>query len=186
MSQQRSFYADRYFSFCIPALLLLAVYSLFQLPPHYRLLMASSLILLMMFGLVVISRSATYQKDDWRAAAAYVSQHQQPGDAVLLRSLHIKFAFNYYYTGQSEPVPVTVNLEEYDPNRLLGAAHRAWLIFPYTRRPTHYPMQPLTDESVWKLDTSELPLLRDWFNQHQLDIIDDRRFLGIQVWLIKL
>lgn len=186
MSQQRSFYADRYFSFCIPALLLLAVYSVFQLNPRYHLLAVGSLIVLMIFSLVVMLQSAAYQKDDWRAAAAYVSQHQQPGDAVLLRSLHIKFAFNYYYTGQAEPVPVTVNLEEYDPNQLLGSATRAWLIFPYTRRPTHYPMQPPTDENVWKLDTAELPLLRNWFNQHQLDIIDDQRFLGIQIWLIKL
>jgi hypothetical protein len=187
MSQQRSFYADRYFSFCIPGLLLLAAYGTSRLAnPIWRHTLAVSLLGVTLLGLTASWQSAAYQKDDWRQVAAYVSQHQQPGDSVLLRSLHIKFAFAYYYPGPAEPIPVTINLEQYDPATLAGSAPRAWLIFPYTRRPTHYPMQPLTDENVWTLDTTELPLLRRWFKQHESGIIDSQRFLGVQVWLINL
>jgi hypothetical protein len=131
-------------------------------------------------------QAATYQKDNWRSAAAYVQQHEQPGDAVLLRSLHIKFAFDYYYEGQADTIPVTMNIEEFEIDPLVVGKKRAWLILPYTRRPTHYPMQPLTDESVWDLETSELPFLRRWFFDHKANIMDSQRFLGVQVWLIDL
>jgi uncharacterized membrane protein len=186
MSQRRSFYADRYFSFCIPALLLLAAYGAFQLPtPLQRRVLFAGLVLSMVLGLVVSFQSAAYQKDNWRGAAAYVARHEQPGDVVLLRSLHIKFAFDYYYNGQADTRPVTVNLEEYEIAPLVMGAKRAWLIFHYTRRPTHYPMQPLTGENVWDLETSELPFLRRWFFDHESNIVDSQRFLGVQVWLIK-
>jgi 4-amino-4-deoxy-L-arabinose transferase-like glycosyltransferase len=187
MSQRRSFYADRYFSFCIPALLLLAAYGAMRPSrPPWRAVIAGGLILATGLGLLVMAQSPAYQKDDWRGAAAYVSAHLQPDDAVLLRSLHIKFAFDYYYTGLSELLPVTVNLEEYEIDPLVAGAKRAWLVFPYTRRPTHYPMQPPTAASVWNLDTAKLPLLRRWFAAHKSAIIDNQRFLGVQIWLIDL
>lgn len=187
MSQRRSFYADRYFSFCIPALLLLAAYGVFRLgAPFPRRALAAALVLITGFGLFVTFQGTAYQKDDWRGAATYVTEHEQHGDVVLLRSLHIKFAFDYYYHGQASPVPVTVNTEEFEIDPLIAGKKRAWLVFPYTRRPTHYPMQPLTDENVWDLETSELPFLRRWFFENESKIIDSRHFLGVQLWLIKL
>ena len=187
ISQRRSFYADRYFSFCIPALLLLASYGTFRLvAPLQRKVLAAGLVGITVLGLIVIFQSTAYQKDDWRSAAAYVTRQEQLGDAVLLRSLHIKFAFDYYYRGQADTIPVTVNIEEFEIDPLVAGSKRVWLIFPYTRRPTHYPMQPLTDENVWALETSKLPFLRRWFSENESNIIDSQRFLGIQVWLIKL
>ncbi len=187
MSQRRSFYADRYFSFCISALLLLAAYGAMRpTRPQWRAVVAGGLVLATTLGLVAMKQSPAYLKDDWRDAAAYITQHLQPDDAILLRSLHIKFAFDYYYDGPVDSTPVTVNLEEYPIEPLTAGAKRAWLVFPYTRRPTHYPMQPLTETSVWQLDTVPLPFLRAWFAAHELDIINTQRFLGIQIWLIKL
>jgi uncharacterized membrane protein len=187
MSQRRSFYADRYLSFCIPALVLLAAYGVSRLPtPLQRRALAAGLVVATMLGLMVMFQAAAYQKDNWRSAAAYVGQHEQPGDAILLRSLHIKFAFDYYYEGQADTLPVTMNIEEFEIDPLVVGKKRAWLIFPYTRRPTHYPMQPLTAEDVWNLETSELPFLRRWFFDHKANIIDSQRFLGVQVWLIDL
>lgn len=186
MSQRRSFYADRYFSFCIPALLLLASYGAFQLSgPLKRRVVASGLILTTVLGLIISFQSLTYQKDDWRRAAGYVAAHQQPQDVVLLRSLHIKFAFDYYH-GRTDSIPATINLEERDIDELVQGASRVWLVFPYTRRPTHYPMQPLTERSVWELEISEPRLLKQWFTENESNIIDNQRFLGVQVWLIDL
>lgn len=186
MSQRRSFYADRYFSFCIPALLLLASYGTFRLSSSFkRNAVASGLILVTVLGLVISCRSLTYQKDDWRGAASYVATHQQPQDVILLRSLHIKFVFDYYH-GRTDSIPATINLEERDVDELTQGALRAWLVYPYTRRPTHYPMQPLTDESVWELDLGVPRLLKQWFAENESNIIDNRRFLGVQVWLIDL
>lgn len=187
LSQKRPFYADRYLSFCIPALLLLVSVGVTQVP--YRLIRnigSVGLILVTLFGLVNVLQSMAYQKDNWRETAAYVTNHQQRGDIVLLRSLHIKFAFDYYYQGHAETVPVSVNLKEFDIDSLVDGASRVWLIFPYTRKPTHYPMQPLTDESVWDLELDQPILLKRWFIAHEANILDNQRFLGVQVWLINL
>jgi mannosyltransferase len=187
ISQRRSFYADRYFSFCIPALLLLAAYGLFQLAsPAQRRIVGVGLVAATLTGLIAMFMLPTYQKDQWRLAADYIAHHEQPADVVLLRSLHIKYAFDYYYEGRAESVPATVNLTEYNVEELTSGAARAWLVFPYTRRPTHYPMQPLTDESVWDLEQDEPARLKAWFEAHQANIVDSQRFLGIQLWLVDL
>jgi len=184
MSQQRSFYADRYLSFIIPSLLLLTAYGLTQIKP--RPLGIGLLAILAAFTLsshFLLLDHPTFLKDNWRDAAQFISDHQQPDDIILLRSPHIQLPFGYYYHGPAEQKLASFNQKMYDVEALVDPHRQTWVIMPYTRRPTHYPMQPDTDESVWMLDESSRNL-QIFVESNQDQILETKRFLGIQIWLI--
>jgi hypothetical protein len=136
--------------------------------------------------LVVTHFDAAFQKDNWRAAAAYVATHEQPGDVILLYTTHIKFAFDYYYRGDAPLKPISLNLEQFPIESLTAEHGRGWVVYPYTRRPTHYPMQPLLPNGFWANDPARNPRLVEWFNAHADKIVDRQHFRGIQTWLVDL
>jgi uncharacterized membrane protein len=181
ISQRRSFYADRYLALAIPALMLLLAVAV-----HRRRFWAVALTALLMAGVLVTRLDPAFQKDDWRAAAAYISSQSQSGDVILLYSTHISLVFNYYYRGQVPVKPISLNLEHFDLESLTAQANRAWMVYPYTRRPTHYPMQPLLPHGYWSTDPTRNPRLVQWFEAHAGGVADYRHFRGVEVWLVDL
>ena len=125
-------------------------------------------------------------RDDWRGTAAYVVQNEQPGDVVLLYTTHIGLSFGYYYQGDAPLKPISFNLEQFAIGPLVKDHQRAWVVYPYTRRPTHYPMQPLMPNGYWDDDPDRNPRLVKWLEAHTDNIIDYQHFRGIQMWLVDL
>lgn len=181
VSQQRSFYADRYLSFTIPALMLLIAAGLARVSRRAG-------VVIIFLGMITLANHAlllnapTFWKDNWRGAAKYIAAREQPGDVIVLRSPHIELPFDYYYRGESERRLATFNLEIYPVAETVGDARRVWVVIPYTRRPTHYPFQPLTNASVWMLDP-DIPEWQNFVESHPT--LDHRRFLGVEVWLVE-
>ena len=183
MSQQRSFYADRYLSFTIPAFLLLIVYGLNQLRPPVSTALIGLLWLLTLGNHLLSLGHPAFHKDNWRAVAQYIAAYERPDDIILLRSPHIQLPFSYYYRGLVTPKLTSFNAESYPIETLVEPNRRVWVVMPYTRRPTHYPMQPLTEASVWQLDP-DARNLQTYVEANQRRILETQRFLGVQIWLI--
>lgn len=181
VSQQRSFYADRYLSFTIPALMLLVAAGWAKVSVGRKIIIPLMGIFLLANHWLLLS-SPLFWKDDWREAAKFIAANEQPGDVIVLRSPHIELPFDYYYHGQSERRLATFNLDVYPVAETIGDAPRVWMVMPYTRRPTHYPSQPLTDASVWVLD-DDVPEWQQFVESHP--ILIHRRFLGVEVWRVK-
>jgi len=138
------------------------------------------------YGLFLTARDPAFLKDDWRGAVAYLTAQEQPEDVILLYSTHIQFPFGYYYAGQLPQKPISLNLENYPLAPLVAGHGRAWLLYPYTRRPTHYPMQPLRPQGYWADDPERNPLLVTWLAAQADNIIDYQHFRGIELWLVDL
>jgi uncharacterized membrane protein len=187
ISQRHSFYADRYLSFAIPALLLWLAFGVLRLPsPRVRYLVATGLVIISSYGLIMTHLDAEFWKDNWREVAAYVRGQEQAGDVILLYTTHIKFAFDYYYHGDAPQEPISLNLEKFSIEPLVEGHQRVWVVYPYTRRPTHYPRQPLKPEGFWEADPERNPKLADWFASHSHQLVDYHHFPGIEVWLFDL
>jgi 4-amino-4-deoxy-L-arabinose transferase-like glycosyltransferase len=187
VSQRRSFYADRYLAFAIPGVLLLLAFGLTRITrPPVRNLLFLGLVLTTIYGLVATYTDPAYKKDDWRGAAGYVTQNQQTDDAILLYTTHIKFPFDYYYPGPVTPQPISLNQERYPIESLVGNHQRAWVVYPYSRRPTHHPLQPTQSDGFWTQDPDRNPHLVDWLNRYQDNVIDYQHFQGVELWLVDL
>jgi len=185
ISQHRAFYADRYLSFVLPGLMLLLAFGARRMAaPYWRAGLTVGLVVAGLIGLTAVRLDPAFQKDDGRGAAAYIQQHEQPGDVILLYTAHIKFPFDYYYQGDNPVKPLSLNLEQYALPPLVNGHQRAWIVYPYTRRPTHYPMQPLLPHGYWAADPDRNLELVQWLaarTDHQLDY---RHTPGIELWLV--
>lgn len=187
ISQRRSFYADRYLSFAIPGLVLLLAFGASRVSQSsWRILLIIGLVAAGGYGLLVTHLDPAFQKDDWRGVAAYVTHRARPDDVVLLYTTHIKLPFDYYYRGAAPQKPISLNLEYYPIEPLTAGHQRAWVVYPYTRRPTHYPMQPLIPGGYWDNDPDRNPQLVRWLEDRVTQIINYQHFRGVQVWLVDL
>jgi mannosyltransferase len=73
------------------------------------------------------------RKEEWRAAARYVTQHAGPGDAVLCHAEYTWIPFSYYYEGELplfRPFGAPVGDEDYVAERLefLTGYDTVWLV----------------------------------------------------------
>jgi uncharacterized membrane protein len=186
-SQRRSFYADRYLTFAIPGLMLLLAYGAARLKrTQVGILLSIGLVLVSGYSLRVIHLDPAFSKDNWRGAASYVSQNELPADVVLLYTAHSKLPFDYYYRGLAPQKPISYNQDRFPIDSLTAGYQRAWVVYPYTRRPTHYPMQPLITAGYWADDPTRDPYLVDWLAAHTPNVVDYRHFRGVELWLVDL
>ncbi|RME73912.1 MAG: phospholipid carrier-dependent glycosyltransferase [Chloroflexi bacterium] len=186
VSQRRSFYADRYLSFTIPALVLLLAGAWLRVDIRWRKPVLVALTAATALGLVAVRLDPAFHKDDWRGAAACIDRQARRGDVILLYSTHIKLVFDYYHRGPVPVRPISLNLQQFEIDPLTADAVRAWVVYPYTRRPTHYPLQPLMPNGYWHTDPQRNPLLVDWFDRHRQGVVDYRHFRGVEVWLVEV
>jgi uncharacterized membrane protein len=103
ISLRAPMFVDRYLIWIGPAVYVLIARGLDQI--RWRSVLVYVLCLATMLGFSgwsVWEQSATPIKSDFRAAAAYVQAHRQPGDLVLFHISYIRYTFEYYY-GPSVP-----------------------------------------------------------------------------------
>ena len=140
ISQRRSFYADRYLSFIIPGFLLLVIFGISRIKqPLMQNLLSLGLVLGSFYGLITTYADPVFFKDDWRGTIQHIQKNEEPGDVILLYTTHIRFPFSYYYDGPSTIEPLSLNLQQFPIEQLTDNHQRAWVIYPYTRRPTPLP-----------------------------------------------
>jgi mannosyltransferase len=121
-----------------PFLLALAA-GLDKLLSWHRAVGAATLVLVagaLAYGLC-FNWSLDYRKEEWRAAARYVSAHAGPGDAVLCHADYVRIPFQYYFRGE-QPVfapfggPVGGRDEVGDALAGLGNYDTVWLVQSHT------------------------------------------------------
>jgi mannosyltransferase len=107
VSLLRPVFLPRYLIICLPPLTLLAGAALIQLPK-----LAATAVLIGMTALSLQGTANYYARDfdllreDWRGATAYVTEHQQPGDAILFHANQGRMPFDYYAQLWNRPEPV--------------------------------------------------------------------------------
>ena len=169
MAQIKPLLYPRYMIVCLPGIVLMAAAAVRPLP---RWLAAAWL--LAAVGVSLWATSPYYRQDflphdDWRAAAAYVRAHRNPGDRLVFYTWQGTLAYHYYWwqADRSAPRP--------DPNSL-RYANIAELLQD----------QPEDARHVWVLldhfggsDPNEI-WVRGWFSR-KYTIASEKEFRGIAV-----
>ena len=174
-------YVDRYFIICLPALLLLS--SALTLSP-LKIAYGTIIGLLLLTGIASahIWRELIWVKEDWRSAASLIQQHEQPGDALVMREFQNVIPFNYYYRGSLTAQIVEINRQVTPLEALLTGRKRLWLVYRRPFASTHglAGSQPFT----WQDD--EQPLLRAWLLAHEAQLLQTITLPGVYVVLYEL
>jgi mannosyltransferase len=96
-------FLDRYLIWIGPAFYLLVARGLDQVRRRSALLAGLCLAGILVFdGWGVVEAVETPIKSDFRAAAAYVQQHRQPGELIMFHISYVRATFEYYY-GDASP-----------------------------------------------------------------------------------
>ncbi len=118
-------FVDRYLIWTGPALYLLMARGYEQLRRRSVLLAAVCLVAFLgLNGWALWEQSATPFKSDFRAAAAHVRQHRQPGELVLFHISYVRETFEYYY-GDASPAADGVPTDGQTTPEAVDAAMRA-------------------------------------------------------------
>ncbi len=185
MSLRRPFYVDRYLIICLPSfLILVARGALHPRPRLVRLGWALALLVAASIGLSRVYFDAEYYtKEDWRAAAQYITQHEQPGDVIALRLAASALPFSYYYQGQLDRVAIT-SLGTTRAIENIAAGHqRLWLVRPHPHDSTH--LLAKSQPELTEADEAD-PLFLRWMNDHRSDVVEVKEFSGLSLALYKL
>jgi mannosyltransferase len=99
----RPFYLSRYLVFTIPSLYILISHILAGYPPRLANLFRTLLICSMVVGLLLQSTNFySPVKEDYEAAAEYVTKNATFRDVVVLSAPFTIYPFEYYYRGQAQ------------------------------------------------------------------------------------
>lgn len=88
-------FLDRYLIVALPALVLTAAFGISRLR-WWWVRLAALVLMLSLAGQGLLAWYTQYEKEDWRAAAAYVLDESQPGDAVIFYRPRARNPFAYY------------------------------------------------------------------------------------------
>lgn len=170
---------ERYLLFTAPYALVLIAVGFVKLWDQLR---VAAIAALVMYAIAITAGLVPYYtqqtRTDWRAAAAYIQQHYQPNDLIILTSDAI--IFDYYYQGDIEKrvmeeystedsIP-EVTPDELDPllGQLAAQGRRLW--FTYSNNPAFH------DES---------DLVKAAATQHQFQLVDQHDFAGLDLRLMQ-
>ena len=90
-----------------------------------------ALALVLALRVVALAPSYGTSPEDWRAATAYVTASERPGDCVAFYPLDARMPFAYY-AGQ----PVKPYVERYETPRLPAGCRRVWLVASHQGLPS--------------------------------------------------
>ncbi len=185
LSLRRPIYIDRLFIMTLPAYLILLAWGIASPKASWaRWALGAGLVVAMAVGLSRVYFDASlYTKEDWRGAARYVQNQSQPCDIITLRNFQDLLPFNYYYQGEVQRVPITLNRVT-TPLAELSAGHcRLWVVYRHPHESSHF----LARSQPFDLDSQEGdPQVRGWLMDHQNDILEEKGFSGVQVILYDL
>lgn len=86
-------FVTRYFAFLVPFVVLLLAWGLLRLRPRVALAAGGAVVALAVAGILQDARSTP---EDWRGAAAYVTEAARPGDGVLFYAPYVRVPFELY------------------------------------------------------------------------------------------
>jgi mannosyltransferase len=130
ISLEMPIFLDRYLIWIAPAFYLLTARGMIETGRRSRLLAAVTVVTIMILN----SRGLRWQartpiKSDFRAAAAYVSQHRTPDELIIFHISYVRPTFEYYY-GDSSPyadgIPTDANTTEAWLNAAMEAQTRGY------------------------------------------------------------
>ena len=150
VSLVKPLFVPRYFTFCLPALVLLVASGLTRLRSNWLIATALSLILILSLRgtAAYYKQDIDIQRDDWRDATKYLLSHAEPGDALLFHVPIGRMPYQFYVSvwGAPSSTPLVLYPRHGDritfldfvekPNdaelqRLLPQHKRAWLVLTY-------------------------------------------------------
>lgn len=188
LSLVKPLFVPRYFIFCLPALLLLVACGITRLRSALLLVPALLFVLILSFRGTAgcYKQDLDIQRDDWRAAAHYLLNHAQPGDALLFHVPMGRMPYEFYRSTQGNPSGVAVVLypshgdrltfldfvekpNDAELERLLPQHPRAWLVLTYAETPSGLP-----DARTIELTK----LLRNTYS-----VVEQHNFTGIEILL---
>lgn len=174
-------YIDRFLLVALPPYLILLAYGLLRIRNIIvRRGLILALTLALSFGLGRIYFDPIYAKEDWRGLAGYIQQKSQSNDVIFLETLEGTLPFNYYYRGQLERVPMSVNRVISPLDEITQEHDRIWLVYPYPHDTTHFVAKP---GPLNLYDEETAPAIRSWLVSHQRDIVEERDFSGLRLIL---
>jgi mannosyltransferase len=185
LSLRRPLYIDRLFIMTLPAYIILLAWGAMSLKaPWARWALGAGLVIAMTVGLSRIYFDARlYTKEDWRTAARHVQSHSQPCDIIVLRYFQDLIPFNYYYQGEVLRASITLNMVTTPLEELVEGHCRLWMVYRYVRTSSHFLAWP----RPFDLDLKEAnPQVKGWLTDHQGDILEEKKFSGVQVTLYDL
>jgi uncharacterized membrane protein len=149
-------FVDRYLIWIGPAFYMLMARGLDQIRRRSSLLAGLCLAAIVALnGAAIWAQSATPLKSDFRAAAAYLRQHRQPGELVMFHISYVRATFETYY-GDASPAADGVPTDEQTTPETVDATIRAriadhqvvWLV--------------LSEPEMW----DQRGMTRAWLEEH--------------------
>ncbi len=130
LSLRIQIYVDRYFAYCqFPLLIFLAVgiVSIRRVP--LRVMAGAAIVALMIVNVYRLHTDPLFANEDWRGAAAIVSDQIRLGDRLGLQDEESLVAWQYYYRGAVAPSIIDPVKYPSALRDLRQGASRIWLVF---------------------------------------------------------
>ncbi|RLC77607.1 MAG: hypothetical protein DRI61_11230 [Chloroflexi bacterium] len=165
----RHFYADRFFSICLPAFFLMLGWGAGSLPSlRWRRALIALLLLASLAGLLRMHLSPLFIREDWRGVCAFLQAQWRAGDLVVVDREAWRIPLHYY--GCEFPVLVKESWEV-KPGQRQG---RVWIV---CRNPYEWPHPPARPREFDILSDRMIDLGESKVRMH-------RHFIGIEVLLV--
>lgn len=181
-----SIYVDRYFMVLLPALLVLMAVGLMRYSPQ---VWRGAMVVVILTGAYTVLFSfydGSYQRTDWRSAAAYVAEGYRPGDAIVLERDNTEQAFSRYFEAEAQIASrdlqshVMLMTDTPDPDTLDQSAVRLWVVYRNPNEDVHrMGLMPEFDP----FDSSLTPM-GEWLSERQEQVIEQRSYNGVRILLI--
>jgi mannosyltransferase len=177
----RPLYVDRYFMFFLPALLLLTARGWKRLPrPAWSVGLAVIVVVVGASSVVITLDRGHDQKEDWRAAAAYVERARLPGDGLLAEAPVTLVVFLRYFEDLEMPRAWLLEdsselAESYDEH-----VQRVWAIYRNPNEDGHIQgVLPGFDPFA----PGDSPMA-GWLIERRDQVLDRKEFNGVSVLLV--
>jgi uncharacterized membrane protein len=174
-------FVDRYLMVSLPAVLLLMLRGWSALPRRFWQIAPVGIVALT--GLVHVAHkigSGDYTRQDWRAAAHYIDQRYQPGDAFTEETPLSLLCIEHYYP--DDDVIRNNQVKILDRNSAEIPASRLWIVYRNPNVDIHRQgKMPEFDPY-----TPGLTAIGDWLIAHRDQVIDLREFNGVTVLLVDM
>jgi uncharacterized membrane protein len=181
-----SIYVDRYFTVCLPALLILMIEGWARFPPLVRRLALGMIVVTSLYAVLFSFHNGSYRRADWQAVAHFVSGNVQPGDTILVESDYINETFTYYYDvqnhqGNPDPnVPIVLLSETPNTSSLEQSAARLWIIYRNPNEDVHR----LGEMPDFNPFDARLTPMGAWLNARRGEVSEYRKFRGVDVLVV--
>lgn len=185
LSLARPIFLGRYFIFCLPAMIILAAAGLANLRQQWMVAICLTVMLLLSLKgtLSYYDRDFDLERDGSEAAAKYIYDHAQPGDAILFHIAEGRIPYEFFgslragISAKETPVPEIIfprhgdHLDYRDvtgkPDRefmrsVAGKYGRVWVVLMSNGAPSHpdattLMLNQMLAGSYWRMERQQFP-----------------------------